>query len=117
MYRPDRVEVVERLAEEKLTPAIVFIFSRVGCEQAVRLFRENQREVGVLLLDVQPDGPAALAAVRAIDPTVPAVFMTGNPGNYSAEDLLAMGAAKVLPKPFRSLPELAQILRRLARPE
>jgi CheY-like chemotaxis protein len=85
-----------------------------GCEEAVRLFRENQSEVGVLLLDVQPDGPAALAAVRAIDPTVPAGFMTGNPGNYSTEDLLAMGAAKVLPKPFHSLPELAPLLRGLA---
>jgi ATP-dependent RNA helicase HelY len=40
VYRPDRVEVVERLADEKLTPAIVFIFSRVGCEQAVRVCRE-----------------------------------------------------------------------------
>ena len=40
VYRPDRVEVVERLAEDKLTPAIVFIFSRVGCEQAVRVCRE-----------------------------------------------------------------------------
>ncbi|HEV2686553.1 MAG TPA: DEAD/DEAH box helicase, partial [Actinomycetota bacterium] len=40
VYRPDRVEVVQRLDEEKLTPAIVFIFSRVGCEQAVRVCRE-----------------------------------------------------------------------------
>ena len=39
-YRPDRIEVVERLDEEGLTPAIVFIFSRVGCEQAVRVCRE-----------------------------------------------------------------------------
>jgi len=41
VYRPDRVEVVQRLDEEKLTPAIVFIFSRVGCEQAVRVCRES----------------------------------------------------------------------------
>ncbi|TML78212.1 MAG: DEAD/DEAH box helicase [Actinobacteria bacterium] len=41
VYRPDRVEVVQRLDEEKLTPAIVFIFSRAGCEQAVRVCRES----------------------------------------------------------------------------
>src|SRR5579864_5551594 len=41
VYRPDRVEVVKRLDEEKLTPAIVFIFSRAGCEQAVRVCREG----------------------------------------------------------------------------
>jgi ATP-dependent RNA helicase HelY len=47
VYRPDRVEVVERLADERLTPAIVFIFSRVGCEQAVRVCRES----GIRLTD------------------------------------------------------------------
>jgi ATP-dependent RNA helicase HelY len=33
---PDRVEVVERLRDEGMLPAIVFIFSRAGCDQAVR---------------------------------------------------------------------------------
>ena len=32
---PDRVEVVDLLAEEQLLPAIVFVFSRAGCDQAV----------------------------------------------------------------------------------
>ena len=66
VYRPDRVEVVERLVEEKLTPAIVFIFSRVGCEQAVRTCsaagltltdseeRERIREYVELRADVLP---------------------------------------------------------------
>jgi superfamily II RNA helicase len=35
-YRPRRVEVVERLAEEDLLPAIYFVFSRAGCEEAAR---------------------------------------------------------------------------------
>lgn len=33
---PRRTEVVERLAEESLLPALYFIFSRAGCEEAVR---------------------------------------------------------------------------------
>jgi ATP-dependent RNA helicase HelY len=33
---PDRVAVVGRLAEQRLVPAITFIFSRAGCDQAVR---------------------------------------------------------------------------------
>ncbi|MGZ4126881.1 MAG: DEAD/DEAH box helicase [Actinomycetota bacterium] len=41
VYRPDRVEVVERLDREGLTPAIVFIFSRAGCQEAVRRCREG----------------------------------------------------------------------------
>ncbi len=35
LYTPWRTEVVERLAEERMLPAIVFVFSRAGCDQAV----------------------------------------------------------------------------------
>ena len=35
LYKPWRTEVVERLAEERMLPAIVFVFSRAGCDQAV----------------------------------------------------------------------------------
>jgi ATP-dependent RNA helicase HelY len=36
---PGRVETVERLAAEAMLPAIVFVFSRAGCEQAVEQCR------------------------------------------------------------------------------
>lgn len=39
VYRPDRIEVIERLREEGMLPAITFIFSRAGCQQAVDLCR------------------------------------------------------------------------------
>jgi ATP-dependent RNA helicase HelY len=42
---PERVETVELLADERLLPAIVFVFSRAGCEQAV----ETVRGAGVRL--------------------------------------------------------------------
>lgn len=35
LYKPWRPEVVERLADEQMLPAIVFVFSRAGCDQAV----------------------------------------------------------------------------------
>ena len=35
VWIPSRVEVIERLERERLLPAIVFIFSRVGCDAAV----------------------------------------------------------------------------------
>ena len=35
LYTPWRTEVVERLAEEHMLPAIVFVFSRAGCDNAV----------------------------------------------------------------------------------
>ncbi len=36
LYRPRRVEVVDRLAGEGLLPAIYFVFSRAGCDESVR---------------------------------------------------------------------------------
>ncbi|HEV2767106.1 MAG TPA: DEAD/DEAH box helicase [Acidimicrobiales bacterium] len=36
LFTPKRYEVVERLEDEGMLPAISFIFSRVGCDQAVR---------------------------------------------------------------------------------
>ena len=35
LRKPWRTEVVERLADEQMLPAIVFVFSRAGCDQAV----------------------------------------------------------------------------------
>lgn len=36
VWIPSRAEVIERLDHERLLPAIVFIFSRVGCDAAVK---------------------------------------------------------------------------------
>ncbi len=36
VYRPRRAELVERFSEEDLLPAIYFVFSRAGCDDAVR---------------------------------------------------------------------------------
>jgi ATP-dependent RNA helicase HelY len=47
LYTPWRTEVVERLAEEHMLPAIVFVFSRAGCDQAV----EQCLAAGVRLTD------------------------------------------------------------------
>jgi ATP-dependent RNA helicase HelY len=35
LYKPWRTEVIERLAAERMLPAIYFVFSRAGCDQAV----------------------------------------------------------------------------------
>jgi two-component system, OmpR family, response regulator len=58
------------------------------------------------------DGPATLAALKAIEPSLRCWFMTGEPGGYTAEGLLAPGAERVLLKPFK-VPELAAELRQV----
>jgi DNA-binding NtrC family response regulator len=71
--------------------------------QAVELFRRHQDKIHVVLLDVKMprlDGPGALARIRQIAPQVRCCFMTGHAAHYGADNLLALGAARVFDKPF-----------------
>jgi CheY-like chemotaxis protein len=82
---------------------------------ALKLFLEQPKRFSLVLLDVfMPalDGPALLAALLETDPTIPCCFMTAFAGNHSPEQLLAMGAAGVVEKPFR-LDALAATLKSL----
>jgi len=72
-------------------------------EEAVQLFSENATSVNLVLLDVvmpHMGGPAALAAMTAIRPDLPAIFTTG----YANEaDSLASAGKKrtaILQKPY-----------------
>ena len=70
---------------------------------AVELFRRHRDRIQVVLLDVKMpglDGPGALAQIRQIAPQVPFCFMTGHAAHYGADNLLALGAARVFEKPF-----------------
>jgi CheY-like chemotaxis protein len=96
-----------------------FTVRRAGSgEEAVRTFRSHHATLAAVLLDVQMpgmDGTQTLAALRAVDPHVRCVFMSGNTGRHSAADLRALGAAEVLEKPFASLDQVIRVLRGIAR--
>ena len=71
--------------------------------EAVELFLRYKDEVRVVLLDVYMpglDGPSALAQIRQIAPQVRCCFMSGHAAHYGADNLLALGAARVFEKPF-----------------
>jgi CheY-like chemotaxis protein len=88
-----------------------------GGRAAVELFRRHAAAIALVLLDVRMpdlDGPRTLAALREVDPHVRCCFMSGDRGSYSPEQLLAMGAARVLDKPFAGLDQLAGTLREVA---
>jgi two-component system cell cycle sensor histidine kinase/response regulator CckA len=86
--------------------------------EALALFKTHQQRISAILLDVRMptlDGPQTLAAIREVDPGVRAAFVTGFQGEYSEAELMLLGAAAVLSKPFR-VEELRDVLAELHRP-
>jgi two-component system, OmpR family, response regulator len=84
----------------------VTVLSAPSGQEAVEVYRQRSKEIALVLLDVQmphQDGPQTLRLLRQINPDVVAVFISGHTGRYSQEDLLALGAAKVVAKPFLRL--------------
>jgi two-component system, OmpR family, response regulator ResD len=66
----------------------------------------------VILLDIlMPgvDGVEVLRRVRALDPTLPVIMVTGNADERTARDTLTIGAFDYVPKPF-SLPQLLAVV-------
>jgi ATP-dependent RNA helicase HelY len=76
---PSRVEMVETLAEADMLPAIVFVFSRAGCDHAV----EQCLRAGVRLTD-----SGERRRLRAI--------AEAHTGGLGADDLEALGGARWL---------------------
>jgi DNA-binding response OmpR family regulator len=83
-------------------------------EEALRLYRTHAGEIDAALLDRDmpvKDGPATLAELRALAPTLPCCVMTGA-GPAVERQLLSLGASCVLAKPFL-LPELVAMMKGL----
>jgi CheY-like chemotaxis protein len=73
-------------------------------EQALEVFRIHRNEIALVFLDVRMpvlDGPETLKALQRLEPAIRCCFMSGQSGQYSAEQLLELGAAQVFKKPFR----------------
>jgi len=81
---------------------------------AIDVYRRHGATIGLVLLDVRMpglDGPATLTALKELNPSLRSCFMSGHTGDYSMQDLLAMGAQDVFQKPLR-LSEVVPALRR-----
>ncbi len=85
---------------------------RLGCQvtsfdngfDAIKHYREAWQSVDVVMLDmVMPllDGKATYQAIRAVNPAVSVILVSGYSVDGDAESLLAEGATDFVQKPFR----------------
>lgn len=71
--------------------------------EAVALFRVHIEEISLVVLDVRmPNlpGSEALAQIRALRPSVPAILMSGFTADHNLADLID-GGVRFVPKPLR----------------
>jgi CheY-like chemotaxis protein len=106
-------QAVRKMLELALGQAGFHVLSAAGGAEGIRLHQQHGAGINVVLLDVlMPgmDGVETLAVLRAHNPRLPVVFMSGSTGDYTQEELVAAGAYCVLQKPFRSLAHLVSVL-------
>lgn len=81
--------------------------------EALELFILNQDLIDVVLLDVRMagrDGPRTLGSILRLAPETLACFLTDDSLEYTEDQLLELGAARVLRKPI-GVSEIARELR------
>jgi DNA-binding NtrC family response regulator len=113
----DDESAVRRVLQMALSRVGLQVLPAANAPEAVALYREHHQKVSLVLLDVQmpgDHGPAALEALRAINPEVRACFMTGQSSLFTAECLLGLGALQVFAKPFEDVIGFAETVRQLA---
>src|SRR5437764_788797 len=93
---------IRRLLELTLARAGLAVWSASDGREAVEVFHRHREHIALVLLDVRMprlDGPAALAELRRLEPTLVALFVTGYMGVHETNGLLAQEVAAVLRKP------------------
>jgi CheY-like chemotaxis protein len=109
--------IVRRLLEMVLRPSGIRLESVSSGTEAIRIFEEHHADVRLVLLDIQMpglDGPETFRRLKAINPDVRVLFMSGDPGGHSTTELIEMGALGLIEKPFGDLMMVASRLRQIA---
>jgi DNA-binding response OmpR family regulator len=114
----DDEAAIRRLLKVALQQQGFDVWLAANGEEAQETFGRHGSVIDLVVLDVimpGPDGPETLAALQQLDSEVRCCFISGFTGQYSEEELLMHGAARVFSKPFR-LTELGSALWQMLSP-
>jgi PAS domain S-box-containing protein len=99
----DDEQMVRHTAETVLTRLGYKVATAAGGEEAVSYFREHHETVDLVLLDMlMPgmDGEECFEQLRAIDPKVKTLIISGYAGQDAVQGMLEKGARGFVQKPF-----------------
>jgi DNA-binding NtrC family response regulator len=86
---------------------------------ALSIYRKQGSDIDLVLVDVRMDGlsgPETVSKLREINPDVRCCFMSGDTALNKADELLECGVLHIFRKPFLSLVEFANMLRKFVKP-
>jgi PAS domain S-box-containing protein len=99
----DDEAAVREVAREALEESGYRVLICAGGAEAIKLFRSIYREVGLVVTDMmmpEMDGPALVKALRAVEPGVRIVGITGVADAATMQRLRALALSALLAKPF-----------------
>ncbi|HLX61838.1 MAG TPA: response regulator [Planctomycetota bacterium] len=99
----DDEEILVSMLAEMLTSSGHEVLTATDARKAVELYRAEFQRIDLVLLDLnmpELSGKDAFAAMKAINPQIKAVLLSGSALNHEIEALLGQGLAGYLQKPF-----------------
>ncbi len=79
------------------------VLSAENGKQAIRLFLDQQQRLDLIILDVimpQRNGKEVYEVIKANNPTIPVLFISGNTVNVMGDDFLNREGINFLRKPL-----------------
>ena len=99
----DDEELVRAVAARILETLGYTVLQAGNGAEALELFRGNREQVRLVFLDVRipvMDGIEAFRRLKALEPSLPVLFWSGDTGRTGVENLLCEDSAGFIHKPF-----------------
>lgn len=109
--------VIREIGEEMLNSLGIRCFTASNGDEALRIFTENQKEITLVILDIEMpglSGDQVAEALKKMSPAIKILFSSGYTKDYLESKVFKEKIAHFIPKPFH-LDQLSDKLNKLMR--